>query len=148
MSWPAHAHSAAVRIDVPAAAAFAALADPVRVGRWALGSAGMEATASPGVWRGRSLFDGAEAFVEIAAHPGLGLIDYHVGGPERRSPRIFIRVAPGPVAGLAEESCLVSMTAWRCAGMSEERWARLCTTHELEVLLLKAQTEAARGSGG
>jgi hypothetical protein len=135
------AHLASVRIDVPANFAFERLSDGHALGRWALGSMGLEPAGQPGIWRGHSLFDGSEAIVEIVAHPELGLIDYHVGDLDVRSPRIAIRVTPGPDWGLGQDACLAAMTTWRVQWMDDARWARTCTTHELEVLLFKAQIE-------
>jgi hypothetical protein len=140
------AHTAAATVLVPAGVAFASLADPGRIGRWALGCMGLAPTDLAGVWRGVSLFDGSEGFVEVVAQPDLGLIDYHVGSRTARAPRIFIRVAPAPLAGLSEGACAVAMTAWR-GGMETERWARLKATHEAEIWLLKLQIEAAHAAG-
>lgn len=140
------AHTASAVVLVPAAHALASLADPAQVGRWALGCMGLAPTDLPGVWRGVSLFDGSEGHVEIVAHPELGLIDYRVGGRAARSPRIFVRVAPGALAGLGEGACAVALTAWRGA-MDAERWARLKATHEAEIWLLKLQLEAGWAGG-
>lgn len=138
-----HAHLASVRLDVPADHAFAALSDGRRLGRWALGSMDLDPTGEPGVWRGASLFDGSEAVVEIRPHPALGLIDFHLGPAGARVPRVSIRVTPGPDWGLPPDSCLVAMTTWRAGWMDDARWDRTRTTHELEVLLFKAQIETA-----
>jgi len=137
---PGPAHLASVRIDAPVDFAFARLADPTAVGRWALGSMGLAPTATPGVLRGTSLFDGGESLVRIGAHPALWLVDYFVGlaAPE---PRISIRLSPGAAWDIGADTCLAAMTTWRPAAMEAWRWARTCTTHELEVLLFKAQIE-------
>jgi hypothetical protein len=135
------AHMASATIGVPADYAFACLADPVQVGRWALGCMDLAPTDRPGLWRGMSLFDGSEGFVEVVAQPAAGLIDYRVGSRTARQPRIFIRIAPGPLAGLAESACAVAMIAWR-GGLEADRWARLKATHEAEIWLLKHQIEA------
>lgn len=134
------AHLASVRIDAPIDFAFARLCDGAEVGRWALGSMGLAPTATPGVLRGTSLFDGGESLVRISAHPALWLVDYFVGlaAPE---PRISIRLSPGAAWDMGAATCLAAMTTWRPAAMEDWRWARTCTTHELEVLLFKAQIE-------
>lgn len=137
------AHIASVRIEAPANYTFEQLSDAGALSRWALGCMGLLPTGVAGVFRGISLFDGSEAFVEIRNHPNLGLIDYHVGTLAARSPRISIRVAAGTELGLGNTCCLAAMTAWRTSEMDEARWARTCTTHELEALLFKAQIEAA-----
>lgn len=140
------AHLAAATVAVPADFALARLSEAVFVGQWALGSMGLVPSGQPNVWRGRSLFDGSDAHVEIAAHPELGLIDYHVGTIERRSPRIMIRVVSGSVIGLDASHCRVSLIAWRAVGAAGAIWMRTCTTHETEVLLIKAQLETAHAA--
>jgi len=139
---PSVAHQAAARVAVPSDFAFEQLSDAGFVGRWALGSMGLEPIGE-GVFRGRSLFDGSEAFVEIRAEPALGLIDFHVGTEKARQPRIFMRLTPGPVLGMGAGECLVTLHALRAGDAPDDRWARTCLTHEAEILLIKAQLEAA-----
>ncbi len=136
-----HAHLASVRVDAPAGFAFSHLSDGRKLGRWTLGSMDLVPAEEPGLWRGASLFDGAPAEVEIRPHPALGLIDFHLGPAGARVPRVSIRVTPGPDWGLPEQSCLVAMTTWRAGWMDDGRWERTRKTHELEVLLFKAQIE-------
>ena len=135
------AHLASTRVDAPAGFAFAHLSDGRRLGRWALGSMDLTPGDEAGVWHGISLFDRSPATVEIRPQPGLGLIDFHLGPAGARVPRVSIRVTPGPDWGLPEDCCLVAMTTWRAGWMDEERWDRTRRTHELEVLLFKAQIE-------
>lgn len=137
------AHQAAAHVAVPAAFALARLADAGFVGGWALGSMGLSRVGESAVYRGQSLFDGSTAFVEISAQPEIGLIDYHVGTMQARSPRVSIRVVPGEVVGLDAAHCLVVLMAWRVEGTPAERWARTCRAHEAEILLLKGQLETA-----
>ncbi len=142
MTADAMCHVASAVIDAPEDVAFEHLADAKQLGRWALGCMDLQPTDDPAVFRGRSLFDGSPAFVEIDAKPADGLIDYHVGSSTARAPRIFIRVAPAALCGLPATQCTVALIAWRTADMSAERWRQLCTTHEAEALILKAQIEA------
>lgn len=135
------AHFAATRIDTPASFALAQLSDIVAVGRWALGSMEFIATSVPEVWQGRSLFDGSDCFVDIRAHPDLGLIDYHVGSMMQRLPRVSIRVSAGEDCGIGEAACMAAMTTWRVGHGDDEGWIRTCRAHDLEVLLFKAQIE-------
>jgi hypothetical protein len=135
-----------VQLAVPFDFAFAHLSDGRRLGRWALGSMDLAPTGAEGVWMGVSLFDGSPAEVEIRPHPALGLIDFHLGPAGARVPRVSIRVTPGPDWGLPETECLVAMTTWRAGWMDEVRWTRTRTTHELEVLLFKAQIETDWGA--
>lgn len=103
---------------------------------------GLEAVGD-GVFRGCSLFDASEAYVEIRPEPALGLIDFHVGTREVRRPRIFIRITPGPVLGMGAGECLVTLHALRAGDAPDANWARTCLTHEAEILLIKAQLETA-----
>ncbi|MCC6008681.1 MAG: hypothetical protein JJU40_13525 [Rhodobacteraceae bacterium] len=139
---PEHAHMAAALVDVPADFALDRLASAAFVGGWSLGSLGLT-EAGPGLYRGTSLFDGTEMLVDIRPAPAHGLIDYGVGNAETRSPRIFIRVTPGPVVGRAETVCLITLHALRSAEATTERWARTCIAHEAEILLIKGQLEQA-----
>ena len=134
-------HCATIAVDVPAAQAFAFLADPVRLGEWSLGCMDTQPTDIPGVFSGRSLFDGGRGCVAIDPYPALGLIDYRVGAPTALIHRISARVMPGAAMERGDGSCLVSLIAWRPAKMADERWARLCATHEAEIFLIKAQIE-------
>jgi len=142
MTHPDCAHIASTLVSVPVDFALDRLSDAGFVGGWSLGSMGL-APVAPGVFKGISLFDGSEAHVDIRIHRDLGLIDYGVGAADLRVPRIFIRVTPGTVLGHAEGECLITMTALRMAGSDGNRWARTCTTHETEILLIKAQLETA-----
>lgn len=136
------AHMAAARVEVPAAFALARLADAAFVGGWSLGSMGLQ-PLEEGVFHGRSLFDGTPAHVEIHLSEALGLIDYAVGDAARRSPRIFIRVTAGPVLGLDAGCCVVTLHALRAVTADGGTWIRTCTVHDAEILLIKAQLEAA-----
>ena len=142
MSYPDHAHITAAMVSVPAGFALARLTDAAFVGGWSLGSMDLKPTGD-GAYRGVSMFDGSTAHVDIRPSPNLGLIDYGVGTAEHRVPRIFIRVTPGTVLGHGAGECLVTMTALRMAGSDIARWGRTCTTHEAEMLLIKAQLETA-----
>lgn len=141
---PGHDLSHAVTAHVAATAdrAFAFMADPVRLGRWSLGCMDLVEVGG-GVHSGRSLFDGALGFLSIEADRPRWTIDYHVGPKDALKPRISARVVPGPVCGLGEDACYVTLIAWRDAAMGEERWRRLVATHEAEIWLIKAQIETA-----
>lgn len=142
MSAAETAHIASARIDVSAAFALEKLADPAAIGRWALGSMDLRETDTPGLFRGVSLFDGSETFVEISPRPEIGLVDYRVGGREARLPSVSARVISAEALGGAGESCLVALMAWRCWQVDDARWSRTRESHGAEILLLKAQLEA------
>ncbi len=140
-SAPPLSHVATALIEVPAEAAFSFLIDPLALGEWSLGCMRTQPTDRAGVYTGWSLFDGSQAFFEIVADADRLLIDYHVGTPEKRAPRISARVVRGPVCGLTEAQCYASLVAWRPQGMAADRWARLCSAHETEIWLIKEQIE-------
>jgi hypothetical protein len=135
-------HAATAIVERSAADAFAFLSDPTTHGGWAIGS--FAATEQPnGLMMGRSLIDGGETWVKIEPHPDLMIIDYSVGTPDKLLPRISTRVIPGPVLALGPDQCMVTMTAWRPADMSDARWARVCVTHDAEILMIAGQIERA-----
>jgi hypothetical protein len=59
-------------------------------------------------------------------------------------PRINVRVVPGPVVGLSEDTCVLTFLAWRGAAMSDERWRRLTASHEFEAVLIKSLFESGQ----
>ncbi len=138
-------HCVTALCEVAAHRALAFLADGLAVGRWALGCMNT-ASVGDGVYRGISLFDGSQMFAMPVAHAALGIVEFHVGAePTKLVPRIIAKVVSGPEIGRGADQCLVSLIAWRDAAMSDDRWRRLCATHEAEIYLLRAQIE--RGSG-
>ena len=145
MSDTAGCHTASARVDVPADAAFAFLVDPAALSRWSLGCMDLVAVGN-GVYTGRSLFDGGQGWLSIDSDRTRLLVDYHVGTLDKREPRISARVVPGPVCGLGENACYVTLTAWRPAAMVDDRWQRLCATHDAEIWLIKSQLESGRAA--
>jgi hypothetical protein len=140
---PALAHSVTALIEAPAELTFSFLADPVQVGNWALASMQAHLTEAPGIYSGRSLFDGEQNHFAVTAHPQLLLVEYSVGQRESLTPRIRAQVIRAESVGLAETSCYLTMTAWRPADMPAARWSRLCASHDVEIWLIKEQVEAA-----
>lgn len=136
------AHVVTQKVDAPAPRAFDFLRDPVLLGRWSLGCFGTFPVGSNGLYAGRSLFDGSEGWFRIEANPESLTVDYLVGPQDALRRRISARVVPGLELGYAPGICLVTLTAWRSAGMEDERWLRLCASHEAEIFLIKGQIEA------
>jgi hypothetical protein len=86
------------------------------------------------LYRGTSLFDGKALLVRPVGDRKRLTVDYHVGTHAARLvPRIMARVIRR-----TRNSCIVSLLAWRDASMSEERWERLITCHDVEILLIQA----------
>src|SRR6266850_4008730 len=136
---PALSHCVTAECAVPARRAYAFLADGLEVGRWALGS--FEARkVGRNLFRGRSLFDGAEVLYRPVGDAARLIVDYHVGtDPQALVPRVMARVVPGEATGRDKGSCLVTLVAWRDASMSDARWQRLVACHGVEILLVQAQ---------
>ncbi|WP_299479050.1 hypothetical protein [uncultured Paracoccus sp.] len=137
-------HVASVEVAVPADYAFDRLSDAAFVGGWSLGSMGL-AQHDGEVFVGTSLFDRSQAFVEIHPVRKLGLIDYSVGSASHREPRIYIRITDARMLGWQDSQSIVALHAIRGGAATPERWARTCTAHETEILLIKAQLERAFG---
>ncbi len=136
-------HCVTTVCEVAAEDAYAFLADPGRLGEWALGCWAAQPIAADTV-RGTSLFDGHASVVRVAGSAASLTVDYFIGGDDGTlTPRISARVVPGPVVGRPERECLVTVLAWRAVGMSDERWARVEASHEAEILILKACIERA-----
>lgn len=134
-------HVATCCVGVSAALAYDFLVDPAALSRWSLGCMDL-VDVGHGVYTGRSLFDGGQGWLSIDGDRSRLLIDYHVGTLEKREPRISARVIPGSVCGLDESVCYVTLLAWRSPSMGDERWQRLCASHEAEIWLIKSQIEA------
>jgi len=133
-------HCATTVCECAAEAAHSFLADATKLGSWALGCWDAQSIGEHTV-RGTSLFDGETSVVRVSAKPDLA-VDYLVEDAEgMMKPRISARVIPGPVIGRPPTQCLVTLIAWRPVHMSDDRWARLAPSHDVEVLLVKAGVE-------
>ena len=139
-------HCVTAECAVPARRAYEFLSDGLAVGRWALGSFDAR-RVGPNLFRGRSLFDGAEVLYRPVGDAARLIVDYHVGtSPRALVPRVMARVVPGESTGRSRRSCLVSLLAWRDASMSEARWERLIACHEVEIRLVQALLAGRRRS--
>jgi hypothetical protein len=128
--------AATAEIAVPAEAAFEYLADGIRQGEWTLGCWDRE-RVSLDLFRGRSLYDGAESFVRVLPDPERLLVDFEVGGsPDALVPRISARVRPR-----GDGACVVTLMAWRGPGQDEASWRRTCELHRAEIHLIKGRLE-------
>src|SRR5580704_7638613 len=99
--YPDFAHCVTALVNVPAARAFAFLADPLSLGTWSLGCMRTQAAKAPmaggvsargGPFIGTSLYDDSPASFDVRAHPELLLIDYLVGDAGNLKPRNSVRV--------------------------------------------------------
>jgi hypothetical protein len=134
-------HSATIEICRSWEIAFDYLKQPLNLGKWALGSQDTKPTDKEGLYTGTSIFNKEQGFFKIVADKSYRLLDFHVGDQTSLTPRISMRVIPGPHYGNSDSYCLVTLDAWRDLQMSNERWHQLCSCHETEVLLLKSLIE-------
>ena len=134
-------HSSTIEINAPAGIAFDYLSDGVAQGDWTLGS--MERRKlEKNLYRGRSLFDGAELFIRIDADADRLMIHYHVGGDmDNLQPRNLVRVVPGAVVGKQDNICLVTLLTWRSAQADDAKWKLTCVSHETEMFIIKNRLE-------
>lgn len=137
-----NAHMATTSVVATAEQVFDYLCDPIKLGRWSLGCFDTVATDTPGIYAGRSLYDGGQGWFKIVNDRQSLWIEYHVGTPDNLVARIAAKVIPGPVLGHDATISVFSLMAWRTTAMDEARWARLCAAHEAEIDLIKAQIES------
>ena len=137
------AHICSIRVDRPAPAALAFLADPDRLSSWAAGM-GETTVHADGVIEGAFRGTKRPIRVRIDPDPDRSTIHYHLGpDPDSLVPRIMIRVVPGSVLEGDCRACVVSMIAWRQEGMDDARWEGLKSAHEREIREIKRLIESA-----
>ena len=137
-------HVVTTDVAAPAGFAFDYLADPAKVGEWALGSYNSRVVAGD-VYSGTSLLDGSVVVYRVDADARRGLIDYLVGSDAKTLVmRISTRVVPGEILGRGADTCVVSMSAWRPADFDERRWSRLKAFHDAEIHILRERIETAK----
>jgi hypothetical protein len=141
LSEDQYCHTASITVQTPAQAAFEYLADGLQQGEWTLGAA-RRRKIDDALSVGTSLFDEREAYVRIVPAAEHLLVSCWVGAtPETLIPRIWIRVVPAEHLGQAEETCLVTLVAWRPASQSDESWRLTRAAHEAEVFLIRGFLE-------
>lgn len=136
-----HCHSSSILVARPAAQVFDLMADGIRQGHWAWGSAEREDLGG-GLYRGTSVFDGGRTFVRLLPDPERLIVDYEVGrSREAMQFRNMARVLPGPLLGHGEDACVVSLLTWRLASQTDEQWVQMGTVHEAEMFLIRGLAE-------
>lgn len=135
----AHVCSAAVRRPSDAALKF--LAAPERLASWAAGM-GETTVHGDGAVEGAFPDTGQPIWARVVVDRDHHAIHYHLG-PDRASlvPRIMIRVVPGELVDGDPRGCVVSLLAWRQAGMDDARWQGLKDGHEREILEIRRLLE-------
>ena len=139
-----HCHTSSIAVAVPALTAFRFMADGIKQGEWAFGSWDRR-KLNDDVFVGTSLVDGKSTYVRIHADEKRLLIDYDVGtSPEALAPRNSARIVPGPVLGLPENHCVVTLMTWRHSKAEEQRWLQTSVMHEAEMFVIKGLLERGR----
>jgi hypothetical protein len=134
-------HAASAEVAVSAERAFAYLADGLRQGEWTLGSWNREQIGEQ-LYKGTSLFTGAETFVHISADAEHLLVDYEVGATPNALFRVnSARAIPGPAVGRPEGTCVIALMKWRLPTEDDEQWRRGCVTFETEIHMIKGRLE-------
>ena len=132
-------HRASAECAVPARAAFRFLASGRLLGRWSLGCFGARRVA-PGLYRGRSLFDGKSLLVRPVGDEANLTVHYFAG----RARKALALRSYARVEKRAARRCRVSLIAERDPGMKAARWRRLAASLEVEVLLVQAMVGRRR----
>jgi hypothetical protein len=134
-------HAASTEVAVPAETAFAYLSDGLKQGQWTLGSWNRERIGEQ-LFRGTSLFNGAETFVRITADPEHLLVDYDVGPSLEQLLRMnSARVFPGELLARAEGTCLVALMKWRLPSQDDAAWRQACVTFDTEIHMIRGRLE-------
>lgn len=133
----AYCHTASIDVSAAPEDAFGWMADGIRQGEWALGSLAREA-AGDRLFRGVSWFDDGDTYVRITADRERLMVHYEVGRTaETLQPRTIARVVPGPVAGLPDGRCLVTLMVWRDLSVADDRWRQQCIIHKAEMYRIR-----------
>lgn len=139
-----HCHSATILVEAEPEKAYEFMADGVKGGNWALGSWDRRQVGG-NLFAGTSLYDGTEIFVAVHGDRERLIVDYGAGtDPQDLPVRTMARIIPGPAVGRAPGTCLVSLISWRLERMDDDRWRRLCVSHETEMYIIKGLIEAEK----
>lgn len=134
-------HSSSVMVERPAEVAFEIMADGVKQGRWAWGSAD-RVEVEAGLFRGTSIFTGRQTYVRLIVDRPRLQVDYEVGpAKEAMQFRNMARIIPGHLLKIGAETCVVTLLSWRLATQSDADWMQFCTIHEAEMFMIKGLLE-------
>jgi hypothetical protein len=138
-----YCHTGSIMVERPAEVAFAIMADGIKQGEWAWGSAN-RVEVEPGLFRGTSMFTGRHTFVRLLVDRPRLLVDYEVGpSKEAMQFRNSARVIPGNLLKIGAEKCVVTLLSWRMASQSDAEWTQLGCVHEAEMFHIKGLLERA-----
>jgi hypothetical protein len=136
-------HSSSVMVERPAEVAFEIMADGVKQGRWAWGSAD-RTEVEAGLFKGTSIFTGRQTYVRLIVDRPRLQVDYEVGpAKETMQFRNMSRVIPGHLLKIGAEKCVVTLLSWRLSTQSDSDWTQFCCIHEAEMFMIKGLLERA-----
>jgi hypothetical protein len=136
-----NAHSASIEVAVPAEDAFAFMADGMKQTHWALGSVNRRPLGD-NLFVGESSFDGADLYVKIASYPDLLLVDYSTGpAPDDLTPAVEARIRRGEWLGRDPSASVITLTLWKWAGASDEKWRMHYHLWQTEMHLIRGAIE-------
>jgi hypothetical protein len=121
--------------------AFELMADGVKQGQWAWGSAD-RVEVNPGLFKGHSIFSGKQCYVRLHLDRPRFVVDYEVGpSPEAMQFHNTTRVIPGSVLKIDPNHCVITLLSWRNSKQSDADWEQLCCVHEAEMFLIRGLLE-------
>ena len=150
MSQPESAsevHAVARLCRARAEDALALLSTAAGLARWNLGL-WQTREQGLGLLEGASLFGGGRGLARVQVDVPRGWVDYRVGlDAQDLVPRIQARVQPGAELGYPQDTCVVTLMAWRSADMDDARWQRVRAAHEVEIDMIRAALERPPADG-
>ena len=136
-----HCHTSSIAIARPAPIVFEIMSDGLKQGQWTWGSFERR-EIEPGLFVGKSVFDGKDTFVRLHVDRERLIVDYDVGrSRDEMQFRNMSRVIPGDVLGLGPAHAVVTLMTWRLASQSDAAWAQISCVHEAEMFLIKGLLE-------
>jgi hypothetical protein len=136
-----HCHTSSIAVERPARIVFEIMSEGLKQGQWTWGSFERR-EIEPGLFVGRSVFDGKDTYVRLHADPERLIVDYEVGrSRDAMQFRNMSRVIPGDVLGHAAGHAVVTLMTWRLAAQSDAAWAQIGCVHEAEMFLIKGLLE-------
>ena len=142
-----YCHTASIEVTCPADVALDYLADGLKHSDWTLGSLERKDEGS-GLYSGISIFNGNKLYVRIHTDRQNMFVIAHVGPSESElRPTNVLRVIPGPILGLDQDTCVVTFMSWRKQAMSDAQWRMICTSHDTEMFIIKDRLECTQPGG-
>jgi len=136
-----YCHTSSIAVERPAPIVFEIMSEGLKQGQWTWGSFERR-EIEPGLFVGRSVFDGKDAFVRLHVDPERLLVDYEVGRSRNAMQfRNMSRVIPGHILGLDAAHAVVTLMTWRLAAQTDAAWAQTGCLHEAEMFLIKGLLE-------